>query len=327
MITIRSHVNYRRTRSERSGDTERPGPNHAPAPPRVPTMPERGPPNVPANDDDADAVREVPLAVPFTGPAQQADRADREERMPFGVDALLPPPTCDDDDVSVRVFRLHEAVARQRTDRATASSVDQGPVDGPVGNADDHAYDAELASHVERLVALGNRWCPPAVVPLEPDPELVNLHELALVPEDERPWTVYAILDPRTDLPVYVGMSGQPGRRLRLHKLWATQRPLKKPGPRRRGTYRYLPMMRIAELCPRFVRLAAATSRSDALAKERAWMIRLTALGVPLVNARLPMVRPDKATGSTKPSGATEPSGATKRGRGKRGRGGEGQGA
>ena len=82
MLTIRSHVNPRATslppsiaswRPPMTSDPERrprPESSHDPKRPL-----ERAPRPVPANDDDADAVREVPLAVPFEAQQLAKERA------------------------------------------------------------------------------------------------------------------------------------------------------------------------------------------------------------------------------------------------------------
>ena len=333
MLTTRSHVTHRSALLPQSIASRRPptpsDPERRPRPEPFPDpdrSPDHAPHPVPANDDDADAVREVPLAVPFGGsvPFQRAvpieattpfEKAASTVVAPDGPNPLLPPPAHERDDGAARLFRLHAAIAAARSsgERSVAerSSV-AGPSSGdrhgdpsPLSlriDADDprpapHDHPAlanALVPHVARMLTIGDRWRPRDARG-ESCAELRTLYpittpiaELAAIPHAERPWTVYAILDPRTELPVYVGMSGQPGRRLERHRLWASERPLQHARPRRMGTYRYLPMLGEAGLRPRFVRLQGATSRSDALRKERAWMDRLTALGVPLLNRIAP---------------------------------------
>ena len=84
MLTIRSHVNPRSAslllppsiasqRPPTPNDSERrPRPEPSPDPER---SPDRAPRPVPANDDDVDAVREAPLAVPFEAQQLASERA------------------------------------------------------------------------------------------------------------------------------------------------------------------------------------------------------------------------------------------------------------
>jgi len=93
-------------------------------------------------------------------------------------------------------------------------------------------------------------------------------------------YTTYAIYDPRTKWPVYIGQTGNYDRRRDDHMTTFRERKASPPG----SLQHWLKALHKAGLEPQFLQLEVVETESESLKSETKWIAKFSGMGLPLLN-------------------------------------------